>query len=563
MVVLDQLIAVQTGGYISTIKVVPVIIVLLVWTKLLAWTDEDAQAAHLPRTGLHLLNMSGLVVAFALFFVLPTFILSFLALLVVGGAEAGIYLSLRQKKVGLKDLNKQFKKYLESYKGKPREESTAGKVTVYGKDGKPLPIPANDSPDRPAYDAVQLTLTNPILREAQQIDLAPEGEGLAIKYVVDNFTHEGGSIDRTVGGAAISYVKWAAGLNIEDRRKPQTGTVKINLDKARHELKIQTAGNTAGEYLRIIVDPKARHSYKLGDLGMTEAEMKSIEKLIKEDKGGIVLLTAPKGHGLTSLFYSVLRAHDVFLEHVQTVERDQEQDVEGITQNKLAANAPAGEEFKMVDWVCSQEPDVIGVSKVEDPKTAAALVKFAKEGKRAYVGMRANSTFEALEQWKRLSGDSAAVEAVKAVINGRVLRKLCMACKEEFTPDPATLKKLNLSAEGVTTLFKAREQPLKDPKGRPIPCEFCHDLHFKGRVGVYELLAVDDDVRQSLEGAKALQNQAFRKQKGRYLQEEALALVEQGDTSVQEVLRVLKPAPEAQPAAAAPAARAKPVAKTR
>ncbi len=195
------------------------------------------------------------------------------------------------------------------------------------------------------------------------------------------------------------------------------------------------------------------------------------------------------------------------------------------------------------------------MSKIEDPKTAHLLVNCAKSGKRVYVCFRANSTFEALEQWKKMVGDGArATEGLKAVINGRVVRKLCMACKEAFTPDPAMLKKLNLS-ESVTTLYKAREQPVRDAKGEPVPCEFCQDLHFKGRTGVFETLTADDDVRQALEAGKSL-NQAFRKQRGRYLQEEALQLVEHGDTSVQEVLRVLKPAAEGA-AAAAPASPAR------
>ena len=116
-----------------------------------------------------------------------------------------------------------------------------------------------------------------------------------------------------------------------------------------------------------------------------------------------------------------------------------------------------------------------------------------------------------------------------------------------YAPDPNTLKKLNLNPEKVTTLFKARETPLRDPKGNPIPCTFCHDLRFKGRTGVFEFLIVDDDVREALRRDFAANGRpssqfkaAFRKQRARYLQEEALALVERGDTSVQEVLRVLR-----------------------
>ena len=103
---------------------------------------------------------------------------------------------------------------------------------------------------------------------------------------------------------------------------------------------------------------------------------------------------------------------------------------------------------------------------------------------------------------------------------------------------------------------------MRDPKGQPIPCEFCKDLRFKGRIGIFEVLTVTDDLRTAIQqdfaaGGKLGSNfkGAFRKAKGRYLQEEALTLVEKGETSVQEVLRVLKPAEEGTPAPARTAAR--------
>jgi type II secretory ATPase GspE/PulE/Tfp pilus assembly ATPase PilB-like protein len=114
-----------------------------------------------------------------------------------------------------------------------------------------------------------------------------------------------------------------------------------------------------------------------------------------------------------------------------------------------------------------------------------------------------------------------------------------MACKISYAPDPGVVKKLGLGK--ADTLFQARTQPMRDPKGNPVPCDFCLDLRYKGRTGVYEMLVVDDDVRAAAAGASENQLKAvFRKQRGKYLQEEALALVETGDTSVQEVLRVLK-----------------------
>jgi type II secretory ATPase GspE/PulE/Tfp pilus assembly ATPase PilB-like protein len=122
------------------------------------------------------------------------------------------------------------------------------------------------------------------------------------------------------------------------------------------------------------------------------------------------------------------------------------------------------------------------------------------------------------------------------------MRRLCAACKAAYSPDPTTLRKLNMDPDKISTLYQARTQPMRDQKGNPIPCEFCKELYFKGRLGVYEIFLVDDDVRSVIEAGGSL-NQlkaAFRKQRGKYLQEAALAQVEAGETSVQEVLRVMK-----------------------
>ena len=157
--------------------------------------------------------------------------------------------------------------------------------------------------------------------------------------------------------------------------------------------------------------------------------------------------------------------------------------------------------------------------------------------------MQAASTFDALAAWRKLVGDDkVAVENLRLIINGRVLRKLCNACKVGYTPDPNTLKKLGLNPDKAMTLYQARTEPLRDAKGNPVPCEFCKDLRFKGRTGVFEFFVIDDEARAVISaGGSANQIRAvFRKQRGRFLQEEALAIVQRGDTSVQEVLRVLK-----------------------
>ncbi len=155
----------------------------------------------------------------------------------------------------------------------------------------------------------------------------------------------------------------------------------------------------------------------------------------------------------------------------------------------------------------------------------------------------AGDALGAINQWRRWVGDDeTALRDLKMVVAGRVARKLCSACKVAFALDPNQLRKMGMDPEKVTQLFQARTEPMRDPKGNPIPCDFCTDLHFKGRTGIYEVLIVDDEVREAIKASatsKSMQT-VFRKQRMPTLQEAALARVESGDTSVQEVLRVLK-----------------------
>lgn len=543
---------VPAGDYVSAWKALPVVVLLLLWCRLLTWADKDAIYAHLPRVPLNAGMIGGLIVAFALFFFVPNFWIALGVLVFFLLLEVGAYLGMRAKVVGLSDLSQQFNDWLRGLTSRKEKapDAQAGQVLIQNKMGAVMPIPDAEDPMRPAYDAVQLILTDPLQKNAERIDCAPDRDIAVVKYYVDGVGYTSGSLPKADAAAAIGYLKTAAGLDFNERRKPQAGMVKVQIDGQRKELSVQTAGSTAGEVIRLLTDVKKLHTQRLEELGLTPEQLELLQS--ERDQPGIVILSAPKDQGLTTLLYAVLRSHDAFLTHIHTIEREPDQDLEGITQNKLPANAPPQEEAKQTDWIISQEPEVLASAEVTSPQAAQALCRFAAE-RRVYVGLRANSTFEALSLWRKLVGDDKlAVRNLRTIINGRVLRKLCTACKVAFTPDPNMLRKLNLDAS-ITQLYQARTEPLRDQKGNPIPCEFCKDLHFKGRVGFYELLQVDDRIREivisggSVEQLKA----AFRKQRGEYLQETALRLVEAGDTSIQEVLRVLKPSSSSAPAAKA------------
>jgi type II secretory ATPase GspE/PulE/Tfp pilus assembly ATPase PilB-like protein len=535
---------VEVGNYINPWKLIPVVLLLFVWGKFVTWADKDAEVAHLPRVPVNLGLMVVGMLAFGLFFFLP-FLVGTIALFVLVAGSIGGYIGLRASKVGTKDLAQQFKDGMASFGkkgGKKGAKEIISELQIVDSKGNLKSAPAEEDPQHAGYVAVQQLFVDPLRKNAERIQLVPTAEegGYKLNYVVDGFTYSSANPDKAAAAAAVEFIKANAGLDLNEKRKPQKGKLKASTGGKRKEVEVVTSGSSIGEALDMVIDPKTRHAFRLEMLGMTELQEAAIRDSI-DVKQGIVLLAAPKGQGLTSLCYGVIRAHDAFLNHIQTIERGADQDLEGITQNKLAANAPPAEELKQVKWVVSQEPDVIMMTSLEEPASAKEIIKHADAGRKAYVAVRANSALEAINVWRKWVGDDArAVRYLIMAVSGKVVRKLCPQCKVAITPDPDQLRKMNLDPQRVTQLFQERTEPMTDAKGNVILCDMCQELRFKGRTGVYEVIIVDDEVKQGIlagAGIKQLTT-IIRKQRIPFLQESALELIQQGETSVKEVQRV-------------------------
>src|SRR5437016_13868648 len=148
-----------------------------------------------------------------------------------------------------------------------------------------MPEPEAEDPIRPAYATVQTILTDPLRRNAERIDVAPVDGATAVKYVVDGVAYSGNQLDRAKAAAAIEYLKSMSGLDLNEKRKPQTGTMKVTLDGQKRDLQILTAGSTAGEQLRATVDPKKRHQHRLDDLGLSEDQLEVVRTVIQDGSG--------------------------------------------------------------------------------------------------------------------------------------------------------------------------------------------------------------------------------------------------------------------------------------
>jgi len=182
--------ATQGGGYVSAVKALPVLIILLIWARLLTWIDKDSENARLPRIPLNMAFIGGLILAFILFLFLPNFIIGILILLGFLIVEVGVYMLLRKQKVGLGDLGDEFKNWLRSLRGKEKEvKEIQGAVQLVGPSGSLLPAPEADTPEAESYTGMQRMLTDPLENNAEIIEVTPAESGLVPPRAGDH--HQG------------------------------------------------------------------------------------------------------------------------------------------------------------------------------------------------------------------------------------------------------------------------------------------------------------------------------------------------------------------------------------
>ncbi|MEM6313074.1 MAG: ATPase, T2SS/T4P/T4SS family, partial [Planctomycetota bacterium] len=438
--------------YVNGLLAIPFVIVILLAAKLAAWADKDAKANRLPQQYLNIVNLVAIALAGLLFFALPSFPLAFAGCVLTLLVAAGIYLGVRNSKVGLGDLGEELGDYFASLKPgnkNPRrktkgEEETAveGEVVLLDKAKMAVRVPEAEEPTRPGYVALQQVLAQPLQQGAERIDLLPGSNGAQVRYSVDGVTYPGATLSTDHASAAVAMLKQIVGLDFNERRKIQSGTLNARSANGTHKIDVRTSGSTNGEQLKLDVDVGSRYTMKLDELGFRKSQLERIRNQLTEP--GIVLVACPPGNGLHTLLYGFLREHDAFLSHIQTLERDELADLEGITQNVLG---PGDDEAERVDWLVSQQSDVMMLQKLENPQAGKILAEYAKNH-TAYLGIRASSTFDAITRWRKFVGDDkAALGSLKLVVAGRVFRRLCPATKVAYKPDERSLRSMGLSPD--------------------------------------------------------------------------------------------------------------------
>ena len=372
--------------------------------------------------------------------------------------------------------------------------------------------------------------------------MIPQKDEYAVVYLIDGIPAKQSARTKEDIDLLTFYVKELAGLEVEEKRKPQQGRFKaVNKEKGlRTEWQVKTSGSTSGE--QISIDKiSSLVSLKVADLGLNENQAESIESLRNIQGGGLIIVSGTPKSGVTTTLYTLLGNHDPFLNNINTLEKTLAAEMPNITQNTFTMSDTGTTTYsRRLQTLLRRGPDIMGVEECEDSQSAKLACAAAKDGRIIYVTLKAASVSEAVEKWFKYVGDrTLAAETLTAVMNQRLVRILCPDCRQSYQPNPALFKKFNIPANEVGMFYRPGEIEY-DKHGKPIVCQTCQGTGFYGRTGLFETVLVNEGLRETIKAAKSHQEvaTAMRKAGMLYMQEQSIKKVTMGITSINEVIRI-------------------------
>ena len=380
----------------------------------------------------------------------------------------------------------------------------------------------------PIRKLVNTVLLQAIKDQASDVHFEPFEEEFQIRVKADGVLYETVPPPRHMANAIISRIKIMADLDIAERRLPQDGRIELNVGGNPVDLRVSILPTLFGEACVMRVLDRTVVQLDLNKIGMDSGTLVRFRKMIKRPNG-IVLVTGPTGSGKTTTLYSTLNELNEITEKIITTEDPIEYDIDGLVQCPI--NSDIDVTFaSCLRAILRHDPDQILVGEIRDYETAEIAVQSALTGHLVFSTLHTNDAPSSITRLLDMGVPKFLITAcVECILAQRLVRRICADCRTEFEPSDELLMELQLPIE------TARQYNFYYGKG----CATCHSSGYKGRVGLYELMDVTDDVRDLIsEDANVddLRNLA-RSQGMTTLREAGLKLIFEGVTTIDEVVR--------------------------
>lgn len=378
--------------------------------------------------------------------------------------------------------------------------------------------------DEPIINLVRAILVEGFLEGASDIHIEPHPDFYMIRYRVDGSCFEKTRIPKSWGAKLMVRVKLLADLDISQRRLPQDGRAQFRVRAQRVDLRVATSPSVDGESAVIRILDGGREMGSLSALGLREEQVDRLRRMIR-CKEGFVLATGPTGSGKTTTLYGLLKELSTKDNKVITLEDPVENVLEGVTQ--ISTHAKIGLTFEAgLRSILRQDPDIVLVGEIRDRETASIAIEASMTGHIVLSTLHTVGSVESITRLIDLGVDGYLIgDTLKGIVAQRLVRRICPSCSIEVKVDGGVLAELGITDPDATF-------------HEGIGCDQCRNLGFKGRVGIYEILLIDNDMRTLISSgaSKADLLSAARAGGMQTLREEGLRLALSGEASLAEIL---------------------------
>jgi type II secretory ATPase GspE/PulE/Tfp pilus assembly ATPase PilB-like protein len=544
------------GEYFNLVKLAVVMALFIATTAAWQWVDRDTDVVKTMRERWNIIVLMGGMAGLLVLFLFPwsggAFFIGLGFWIALCGGTILVYVMHRNGRVvpdqRVLTLGHVKRMIASDGKQKSAKVDRGQRIHLADHEGSDVERPV-DRDEFERYSAAQDFIFDLLWRRASDADVVCGKEATRVVYKIDGVASERNDV-LTPDDAehVILFLKSISGLNPEEIRRPQHGHFRAALLGQAHDmsrLDVMTSGSTLGERMRIKVQQGASR-LRIDELGMAPARLEHLKKLVSDPKG-LVVVSGPKGGGVTTTQYAILRSHDAFMQNIHLLERKTLHEIDNITQVQHEGASSDISYARQLQSVLRREPDIVGVGDCEDRETAQIALRAATNDRKVYMVVQGKNTFDALSRLMGLAEDNELVaKGVVGVIAQRLVRTLCMSCRQSFKPEEKLLRKINLPVDKIENFHRPPTEPVFDRKGNEIVCQTCQGSGYVGRTGVFELLIVDKAIRQLIAAGaptKLIKAQA-RKSKMLYMQEEGLLKVIEGVTSLDEIIRGLRDDPK-------------------
>lgn len=380
--------------------------------------------------------------------------------------------------------------------------------------------------DAPIIRLINALLSEAIKQGASDIHIETFEKRLVVRFRIDGVLREAVQPKRALAPLLISRIKVMSKLDIAEKRVPQDGRISLKVGGREVDIRVSTMPANNGERVVMRLLDKQAGRLNLSNMGMQPNEEKRFSDLLNKPHG-IMLVTGPTGSGKTTTLYAGLSHINGSTKNILTVEDPIEYNLEGIGQTQV--NAKADMTFaRSLRAMLRQDPDIVMVGEIRDLETVEIAIQASLTGHLVLSTLHTNTAIGSITRMVDMGIEPFLLSSsLIGVLAQRLVRTLCPHCKEAHLADKAECELFQLDINDPPTIYR--------PKG----CDQCNQHGYNGRAGIYELIAIDEDLRSLIHNrASESELNACARMKGPSIRDDGRARILAGETSVEEVLRV-------------------------